>query len=156
MMVVAHGPAPEVGPYAPDYLVARSDDGREAVLTRDGESDVPPGRLPRRASLATPEPMRPGHWPIVFAAGDLGLGKEVPRVVWVLSTDEALKRRELAGLVLQGVAELRGKPELALASIRAAGALVAIDVDKRVGELLAAAAPGESLVEAYDRQRRKA
>lgn len=152
--MVGHGPAPDFGPYVPDYVVVQSvtaeaGQGRRRVFSRDGHVDIPEESL--KVTACTPEPVRSGCWPLVF--GDLDL--ELPlRVEWFPVSDEKTWRPVRAKVLLASAQSLKGNPELALRTVRAAAALVAVDLEKVARDLSATAFAGETLDQTYERRKR--
>lgn len=147
-MMVGHGPAPDFGPYVPDFIVVK-DGERRRVVSRDGDLSVPEERL--QVTPCTPEPRMDGCWPLVFREDDISLPL---RVEWFPLAEEEGWRPARAKSLLESAKALHGRPELALRTVRAASALVLIDIERVAGELSAKAFSGESLVEAYERQKR--
>jgi len=147
--MVGHGPAPDFGPYVPDFVIVQSGQGRRRVFSRDGHIDIPEENL--KVTACTPEPMRAGCWPLVFGDSDLELSLKVE---WFPASDEKNWRPVRAQLLLASAQSLRGNPELALRTVRAAAALVAVDIEKVARDLSAAAFAGETLDQTYERRKR--
>ncbi len=147
--MVGHGPAPDFGPYVPDFVIVQSGAGRRRVFSRDGHVDIPEGGL--RITACIPEPLRAGCWPLVFGDSDI----ELPlKVEWFPTADEKTWRALRAQALLASSQSLKGNPELALRTVRAAAALVAVDVEKVARDLSAVALAGESLEQTYERRKR--
>lgn len=149
--MVGHGPAPDFGPYVPDFVIVQSENGhgRRRVVSRDGHLDIPEGAL--RVTACNPETMRSGFWPLVFGDSDL----ELPlRVEWFPIADEKTWRPVRAQLLLASAQSLKGSPELSLRTVRAAAALVAVDIEKVARDLSASAFAGETLDQTYERRKR--
>jgi hypothetical protein len=148
-LMVGHGPTPDFGPYVPDFIIVRSGVGRRRVFSRDGHVDIPEENL--KVTVCTPEPVRPGCWPLVFGDQDVELP---PKVEWFPIADEKTWRPVRAQSLLASARPLRGSPELTLRTVRAAAALVAVDIEKVARDLAAAAFAGESLEQTYERKKR--
>ncbi len=148
--VVGYGPGRDFGPTVPSFLVVRDGDGRTKVVTRDGDSRIPPERVSDRTVQCSPEPMQAGMWPLLFSPEDIGH----PRATeWYPLSEEARWLPARAKSLLSEGSSVRGRPELALRTVRAASAMVSLDIDKVVKELSAHAFHGESLDETYERRR---
>ncbi len=152
--MVGHGPTPDFGPYVPDYLVVQSSSaeaghGGRRVVSRDGHVDIPEETL--RVTACTPEPTRAGCWPLVFGDSDLEVP---PKVEWFPAADEKTWRPVRAQALLASAQSLRGNPELVLRTVRAAAALVAVDLEKVARELSAISYAGETLDQTYERRKR--
>lgn len=147
-MMVGHGPAPDFGPYVPGFLVVMDERGRRRVVSRDGDSEVSEERLP--VSPCVPEPVRAGSWPLVFSQEDLS----GPKAEWFPLPEEARWRPARARVLLESVKTSCG-PELALRTVRAAAALISVDISKMAEDLSAEAIAGESLDETYERQKKR-
>lgn len=157
--MVGHGPVPGHSPYVPDVIVllgehglhARSRTGAEVAVDRVGS-----------VGRCNPEPVAPGLWPLVHVLDpESGAPFRTEKVEWFPLADEAAWRSSRAQDLLRRAQDLlrdsssmAGSPELALRAIKAAGALASVDVEKTVIDLRSAAAPGESLVETFERRKR--
>lgn len=150
-MLVGHGPAPDFGPYVPDLLVVRDEEGARRVFSRDGPVELFEGKLP--VSECEPEPVQKGCWPLVFRDQDVDLPL---RFEWFPLSDEKKWRIVRAQSLLLSAKSLRGNPELSLRTVRAAAALVAVDIEKVARDLSVLSFSGESLVETLERRGGKA
>jgi hypothetical protein len=124
-LMVGHGPAPDFGPYVPDYVIVQAGHGIRHVFSRDGRLDISDKTL--KVTECAPEPMAAGCWPLVF--GDLDLKLSL-KVEWFPTSDEKTWRPVRAQRLLASAQSLKGDPELSLRTIRAAAALVAVDIEK--------------------------
>ncbi len=141
--VVGYGPLTDFFPHVPDLLIVQDELGRRRVISRQGDSSLSEERLfaAKKARHCVPEPVRVGKWPM--------FGKE--RVEWFALSEERSWRAKRAQEVLGEVSSLKGRPEEALALVRAASALASVDLEKIVREIASLSAPGESLSAAYGR-----
>jgi len=156
-LLVGHGPVPSHSPYVPDFLVVKDEQGRLHVHSRQGRIDVPVERAIRDHLVASCdiEPLRPGKWPLIqVLEPESGPPFKSSVADWFSLDEEASWRSARAQALLRESTTLKGDPEAALRSIRAAAALVAVDLDKTVRELRAQAAPGETLSEVLERRKR--
>jgi len=148
--IVGYGPARDFGPTVPSFLIIRDDSGAMRVVTRDGDSPVPPERVLDRAARCAPEPARPGLWPLMFSLEDIGSPR--PNEWYSLEEERRWLPARAKALLAEG-SSLRGRPEMALRTVRAASAMVSVDIDKMVKELSSSAFHGETLEETYERKR---
>ncbi len=156
-LLVGHGPVPGHSPYVPDFIIVRDEQGRNHVRSRKARLAVAHEKMARDHLVGhcTPEPFRPDRWPLVHLRDpESGPPFRTDRVEWFPLSEEAAWRSRTAQDLLRESTAMKGSPELALRSIKAAAALVSVDIEKTVRELRAEAAPGESLVETLERRRR--
>lgn len=136
-------------PLIPDSLVLRQRD-RFWLLTRSGETDM--GGVWYACTLedggirevAGKVLWQPGSWAILEAAG----------LALFPSGDEERVRRERALELVRGTSSMTGQPEAVLSTLRAAGALMRVPVDRLVRRLESVRLPNESMADAYLRLRR--
>lgn len=146
---------PSFSPYVPDLIVIRDEQGRNHVHGRNGRLKVTLESVSaqRRVCPCTPEPVREGRWPIVHVLDPGGTSPRTELVEWLPAAEEADWRSKRAQALLRESGKMKGLPEEALSSIRAAAALAAVDLQRVVRDLESLAGPGESLSSVYERTR---
>ncbi len=149
--VFGYGPISEFGPVVPDFLVVGPLNGERRLITRAGPAAGP--EVPFKFTECRPPVTLGDGWPLMFANSDFGAGGPVPRAEWFPLADEARWRPKRAQEIVMSMAALCKDPELVLRTVNAAGALVAVDVEKMVQGLKSEARPGESLVDVLGRRR---